>query len=429
MKKLFSIIILFLYTGVLFAVQNQPEDIKNKQNNDLNSNQENGTDKDSSKEKIVNGNDTENDKIKNNTSSKETAGKNNDSKEKNDAASLNKDSDYEKEKKKTDWIINTINNGTHKERKNAINYVLTIKDSELKKLLGNKIIEIIKNEAELEVRIKAITISGEMLLKEAVPDLINLLNDESEDIVTAAVYAIKKIKDLSAKQALSEKLKQQKLENHSVLTEALIDTLGEFKAVELIDFAVKTIKEPSTHQITRELLVLFLGKIGSKDSREILVGLLKDEDENEQIRAFAANSLANLDIRDSSADIEKVMLNIESYSFNKKKNYNNLYIYCIAALAKLGNESALPRLINAMRSDNASVRLKAVNLAKELKDKRTVDILKYKRDYDPSAKVQAAAKEALKELGIEQDKSEIRKNKKPEKEEPVDETGTGELNS
>ncbi len=45
-------------------------------------------------------------------------------------------------------------------------------------------------------------------------------------------------------------------------------------------------------------------------------------------------------------------------------------------------------------------------MMKELKDKRTIDILKYKMKYDPSPKVQKAAKEALKEMGEQVDESE-----------------------
>ncbi len=322
--------------------------------------------------------------------------------------------DYEKEKKKTEKIIKIIDNGTHKERKQAINQILTIKDKTLSKELEKKIIEIIRDEVELEVKIKAITVAGEMKFTETVPYLINALNDESNDVNVAAVYAIKKIGDMSAKPALINKLQEQKLDNASTLTEALINTLGELKTVELMNFAVNAIQDIKTNQIIRELLVLFLGKIGSKDSKDILMNLLKDEDENEQIRAFAANSLANLNITESAVEINKVVKEIESYPFNKRKKLYNVYIYCLAALAKLGDDNALPGIINALRSDNAVIRLKAVELIKEINDERTIDILKYKKEYDPSPKVQSAAKKALVELGVESEDKESSTEKEQE---------------
>ncbi|MFH0975473.1 MAG: HEAT repeat domain-containing protein [Spirochaetota bacterium] len=313
------------------------------------------------------------------------------------------------ERRKADWIIKTIDSGIHKDRKSAINQILTIKDQSLKNELGKKLIEVIKDEAELEVKIKAITVIGEIKVNEAVPDLLNCLNDDSEDVKVAAIYAIKRIGDISAKPTLITKLKEQKFENSSTLIEALIDTLGEFKAIELSAFAAETIKNTKTNQIVRELLVLFLGKVDSKESKGILLELLNDEDENEQIRAFAVNSIANLKINEAIPDIEKVTKTIDSYPFNKKKKYFNLYIYCIAALVKLGDEKAFPLFLNALRSDNAVVRLKAVKLVKETKDKRTIDILKYKMLYDPSLKVQSAAKEALKELGVDIESVKIEK--------------------
>jgi HEAT repeat protein len=80
-------------------------------------------------------------------------------------------------------------------------------------------------------------------------------------------------------------------------------------------------------------------------------------------------------------------------------------MYCTASLVKMGDSNSIPRLMEALRSDNPVVRLKAVELIKDLKDKRTVDILKYKMNYDPSPRVQKAAREALKAMGIEVDES------------------------
>jgi HEAT repeat protein len=351
---------------------------------------------------------------------------------KNIEKKLNKKSEdgYAAEKKKADWIINTIDNSTHKDRKNAINQVLTIKDQGLKKSLGEKLIEVIKTETELEVKVKAITVSGEIKLKEALPCLVAALNNQPDDVTVAAVYAIKRIGDPSAKPDLITKLKEQKLENSTNLIEALIDTLGDFKAAELSAFASEAINNTKTHQIIRELFVLFLGKLESKEPKNTLLEILKDEDENEQIRAFAANSLANLKVTEVIPDIVKLVETIDSYPFNKKKKYNNLYIYCVSSLVKLGYDKAFPMFLNMLRSDNAVVRLKAVTLIKDTKDKRTIDILKYKMLYDPSSKVQSSAKEALKELGVDveslkkdkaiadQDKKYNIKNEDEKKEEP-----------
>ncbi|MDY6932631.1 MAG: HEAT repeat domain-containing protein [Spirochaetota bacterium] len=310
------------------------------------------------------------------------------------------DKDFEREKKLADRIEKIIDYGTHKERKRAINNILLIKNVELKDKLEKKLIDTIRDEIDSDVKVKAITVAGELELAMAIPELQDSLNDESEDVQIAAVYAIKKIGDQSTKQSLILKFKEQSLDNNSILIEALIDTLGEFNAVELREYAIKAIEDDNTTKDIRELLVLFLGNIGSIESKDFLIKLLKDEEEEKGIRAFAANSIARLGIREAAGDIDEIVKQIESYSYKKKKRYYNLYIYCIAALAKIGDEKAIPRLINSLRSDSSIVRLRAINLIKELNDSRAIDILKYKMKHDPSPRVQSSAKKALEELGV-----------------------------
>jgi HEAT repeat protein len=72
----------------------------------------------------------------------------------------------------------------------------------------------------------------------------------------------------------------------------------------------------------------------------------------------------------------------------------------VTTLVELGDTDSIPLLLNSIRSDNAEVRYKAVNLIKEFNDERTIDILKYKMKNDPSSKVRKAARKALEEKGI-----------------------------
>jgi HEAT repeat protein len=166
----------------------------------------------------------------------------------------------------------------------------------------------------------------------------------------------------------------------------------------------------------REYFVLFLGNTGSKKSKDFLLELYKDEEENKTIRAYAVNAISKLGIKEAAPDIKEVLKQIDSYSFKKKKRFYSLSIYSITALVKLGDSEALPRLIDSLKSNNMAIRLRAIKLLKDLKDKRTIDILKYKIKYDPSVKVQKAAKEALKGMGIDVDKEkEDLKKKKNQK--------------
>jgi len=329
--------------------------------------------------------------------------------------------DKEKRRKKEErlakWIATTLDYGIQRDRKEALNRILTIKDRDIRKRVEKKLIEIIGDELDLEIKIKAITIAGELELREALPELKTALNDKSDDVKVSAVFAIKSIGDTTATATLINKLKEQDLRKNSTLIGALIDTLGKFKATQMSTYAMESIKNENTDNTVRGTLVLFLGRVEAKGTKPFLNSLLKDADEEEMIRAYAASALARLDAKEAAGDIAALIEEIEHYTFTRKKKHHTLYMHCIAALAKLGDEKAFPRLLNLLRSDNAMIRLKAIALIKEIKNKRTIDILQYKVKYDPSPKVQRAAREALQELGVNPDddskKGKTREERKP----------------
>jgi HEAT repeat protein len=348
---------------------------------------------------------------------KATAEKSKQEKAKDDDSSDKREKELKREKKSAEWIEKTLEYGIQKERKEALDRILTIKDKGIRKGLETKLIAIIRDEINPEVKTKAITVASQLELKEALPELIVALNDKSDDVKVASVYAIKKIHDTSATETLIKALKEQDLSKDSRLVEALIDTLGEFKAAQLGNFAIESIKDDKTSKNIRLSLVLFLGKTGFVESKNFLLQLLKDNDEEQQIRAYAASSLAHIGARDAAKEINDIIQQIESYPFKRKQRNYTLYIHCIAALAKLGEENVFPHLINSLRSDNATVRLQAIKLIKEIKNKRTIDILKYKMKHDPNPRVQNAAREALRDLevDIDQESNDTSKRKEPVK--------------
>lgn len=337
---------------------------------------------------------------------------------KNDAAkksdkAAKKDIDKEPpqtDEKKAEWIEQTLDYGIQEDRAKAINSIQQIKDKGTREKLLKKLIETIKDEEDPEVLKKAITVLGELKESSSVPVLTDKINHPSEDVRTAAVYALKNMNAVSAKERLVQKLKEQKLEDNSNFTEALIQTLGEMKAVELAQFAKESMENAKTNEGIKEALVIFLGKVQSKESKDVLLKIYKDEDANTTLRAYAVNSLSKLGIKEVTGDIKDTIKTIDAYDPKKKKNYYTLYLYSVAALARLGDEAAVPKLINALRSNSSQVRLKAVTLIKEFKEKRTIDILKYKMKYDQNDKVRKEAKKALEEMGI--DVADVKEEKK-----------------
>ncbi|MGL4369353.1 MAG: HEAT repeat domain-containing protein, partial [Spirochaetota bacterium] len=264
--------------------------------------------------------------------------------------------------------------------------------------------------------VKSLNIISELNLTEAVPSIKKHLSHMSEDVRIAAVYTLKDLKAFETKPEIIEKLKAQDFAKDSNFTEAMIQTLADFQATELKDFAVEKIKDNKTTKNIRLALLLYLGRSGAKDSKDFLIQMFSDPEEEMDLRAYAVNSIAKLDIKEALPAINKTVDEINSYSFQKKKEYSSLYLYCISALVKLGDANAYPRLIESLKSDNASTRIRSIKLLKDLKDKRSIDILKYKVKYDPSLQVQKEAKEALKAMG---EKIEEVDNASPKKASPA----------
>ena len=307
----------------------------------------------------------------------------------------------EVEEKKVKWIKETIKFGIQSERRDAVNMIPAIKDEANRNALCDIIIETLKDEHNGEVAIKILNVLSELKIKRAETQIIEKLSDDSEDILMAAIYAIKSIEAVAAKDKLISKFKDQKLDVDSRLVEPLLSTLGSFKAVELVPYIQENIKGNTATSAAREHMVLFLSNIDSPESKTVLKELYIDEEEEVMIRSFAVNGLAKLNATENTVDINNVLNSIEAYPFKKKQRYHNLVIYSIAALVKLGDEQAVPRLIDFLKSDNTAVRLKAIELIKETGDKRTIDILKYKMKYDSDARVKKAAENALKSMGEE----------------------------
>ncbi len=304
----------------------------------------------------------------------------------------------EQDEKKTLYIEETLEYGLHGDRVEALSKIKSVQSEVFKKRIYDKLIRIIGSDDDSDFRTKVIYIIADQNLPEAVPSLIKALDSEDENTVIAAAYALKKLNGVSAKEKISALLKAQDMTKGSNKTDAFIQALGEFKAKEMAPFATDAIKNTKTSKILRESLVLFLGNIESAESRQLLLDLFINQDEDITIRGFAVNSLSKIGIKDTSKEISKVINEIESYPMKKRVKYYNLYIYSITALAKTGDGTVMPKLIESLKNNSAQIRIKAIRLIREMKDKRTIDILKYKMKYDPSMKVRKEAEIAVKEL-------------------------------
>lgn len=342
----------------------------------------------------------QNEKNKKTDAGKQDPLKQNSSDEKKTSQTKEQSKEQISEKQKADKISQTLDYGIQKDRKIAINMIREINDEQLKKSLLQKLASLVSNDADMEIRKNAVTALGDHSSIENSAAVINALDDENDDVRIAACYSIGKMKLAESKPKLIEILKKQDLANPSNFTDAVIIALGDLNSPEVIDFAIESLKNIKTSKMIRERFTLFIGKCGSPAQKDFLVSLYKDDEEDMTIRSYAAKSIAKLKIKEAAPDIKEVIKDIDSFSFSKKKRYYDLYMQSVTTLVELGDTDSIPLLLNSIRSDNAEVRYKAVNLIKEFNDERTIDILKYKMKNDPSSKVRKAARKALEEKGI-----------------------------
>lgn len=304
------------------------------------------------------------------------------------------------ENKKAENIETTLKFGIQKDRKIAINQIKSIQDKTLQKKLINLLLEIIQNDNDMEIRKTAVTVIGDLKAEGSGPALIKALDDESEDVQIAACFAIGRIKAAEAKAKLVDMIKKQDLTKDSNLTDAIITALDELGASELAAFAVEAVKDTKNSKMAREKLLLFIGKNGSAAQKDFLLEIYKDDEQEMLMRSYAVKSIAKLKLTDAAPDIKAIIKEIDSFPFAKKKKYYDLYIHSVAALAEMGDKDAIPLLMDSLRSDNTNVRLKALRLLKDFNDERTIDIIKYKMNNDPSNSVRKAARKILEEKGI-----------------------------
>jgi HEAT repeat protein len=316
---------------------------------------------------------------------------------KKEAEPVISDKQRENDIKGAAYIRKTLKFGTQKDRSIAIRNINRIRTPELKNELIDEVLKSLTDENNTSVIIHTINIASKMKRKEAAKVIASHLSNPENDVKVAAVYALKELEAKDTTPTLIKELKDQDFSENSNYVEGLLVTLGSFEEKSLLDFAKKKIEEPETTAFHRLRLILFLGDSKTTAAAPFLKEIFTNEDEDLSSRSYAVSALARMDEKSAIADINKEIEKIDGFPFKKKQKFYNFYIYCITSLVRLGDAKAYPRLEESLKSDNAGVRLQAIQLMKDLKDKRSIDILTYKAEYDPNPRVRNEAKKVLKE--------------------------------
>jgi HEAT repeat protein len=206
------------------------------------------------------------------------------------------------------------------------------------------LLRILKNEDKsIELRASAARSLGNIGGKKIIPELLEVITSEEEELVEAAIYALGECNDASVVEPLIKILKDNERSNlHHSVAESLSKLKEKSAVLPLITLAKK--KEAKA----RLLAIEILGNIGDKESTSALVPLLKDE--NDKVREEVATTLDKLNWTPKD-DTEKV------YYFIAKQQWDK----CV----KFGKVAVKP-LIKILKDENTYIREAAAKALGEI---------------------------------------------------------------
>jgi len=164
---------------------------------------------------------------------------------------------------------------------------------------------------------------------------------------------------------------------------AAVDALGSLGSSRAFPLLKPLLKDPDVN--FKRHVVLAVGALRSEDMNRYLKALLKDHDP--YLRGASAEALA---MRPRDAALEASLI---------ARLDDPVYAVQVRAVETLGawkSVAAVPALIKALRSDEPTLRWKAVVALGQIADARAVDPLEYLRDHDSEVEIRAAAAAALK---------------------------------
>lgn len=281
------------------------------------------------------------------------------------------------------------------DRRNEIRKYKNLKPEEQAKLLP-VILKLCTEDMDSLVRETAIRILSELKEKKAEAAFLAALKDKQEDVQLAAISGLREIESKSAGQpiySLMQTLDPKKDVNRYTSAVRALGTL-DYKAD--LPALIKLAEASDTHEEVRRSIILYLGDIKAAEGREFLTKLLKNEEKEPDLRAYAANSLGRMKDTSSVPVLKEVLENIRNLKNQRDRvRMSRLRFQGMVALMRLGDRSMVPEIMAAARDDDPTVRLRAVRQLGEMRIAETKELLEYKAKYDENPRVKKAAQQAL----------------------------------
>jgi HEAT repeat protein len=224
------------------------------------------------------------------------------------------------------------------------------------------LIKALDYKEDVQVRLAAAEVLGQIGDAQAVKPLATALKDENKDVRQAAAEALGEIGNAQAVEPLSAALKDKESFVRQVAATSL-EKIGDAQAVEPLVAALK-----NEDSYTRRTAARALGEIGDGRAVGPLVAMLKDK--NQDVRAVAAEALGR--IGDTRA--------VEPLVAALKDQYWIVWKAAAEALGQIRDARAVKPLLAALNNKSSNVREVATRVLKQI---------------DPNWKESAVAKEAI----------------------------------
>ncbi|TGK85378.1 HEAT repeat domain-containing protein [Leptospira bourretii] len=322
--------------------------------------------------------------------------------------------------KKKDVLSKMVRYGTSQERKQALGELTRFpKESagELYTLVGEQL----KTEKDMGMKIVLLKTIGDLDLKENKDSIIGLFEDVNEDVAKQAVTSAKKMKLAEATNPLLEKVKKEDFTKNSNSLSLYISALGELpEGKTAAPFLETKFREKFNNADMRGQIALYFGSVLYSDAESALMEVAFDEIQPTTLRCYSMNTLGKLKSETAKPKLYELLDSLKKTAGKlDAKKAQSLKIYAIGALVTMGDKEVFQELNEFARDDDSMVRLRAIEFMGNLKDPKALELLEYKRDRDPSPKVQKAAKKAIDQInGKETVPDEEKPSEEKSEEEP-----------
>ena len=213
-------------------------------------------------------------------------------------------------------------------------------------------------------------------------ELLNDPYDEKADVVKAAFKYIGAVKTTEAIPAVINLIEQ---ENETYFMDA-VEAIGEIGGPAEAMFIVEYLERDDLGDAKRQILMRTCGKLHAVETWDKLVEIVKDEDENMYVRMYAAESLGLME------KVESVPVLIQL--FNEPDP--NLRQYVIKGLSHFPEDKdAVSTIIQGIRDEHWRVREESIKASSEMKLESAIPYLIYRSDNDQENVIKKAAFKAI----------------------------------